>query len=149
LEYAAPLADVLTGVILHHSALPLTDGPQEIQRLHMEEKGFADIGYHFLVDEAGLIYAGRPLDVRGAHAYGCNYGTVGICMIGNFEEIDPTAQQLAALDALLRDLAARYPGLRALAGHKDCNPGTTLCPGARFFPRLPEIAQAHGLTYGV
>ncbi len=147
--YDEPLDEVLRMVVLHHSALPLTDGPVEIQRLHMDERGFADVGYHFLIDEAGSLYEGRPLNVRGAHAHSFNSGSVGVCLLGNFENNPPSQAQIMVLDALLTTLIDYYPSITRLAGHKDCNPGVTLCPGAHFYPLLDSIAQRHGLLYGI
>ena len=144
--YDQPLADILNRIVLHHSALPLSDGPREIQRLHMEEKGFADIGYHYLIDQAGLLYQGRAMNVRGAHAYGANYASVGICLIGNFEEIAPTNEQMTTLRLLITDLTTQYPGIIEIAGHRDLNSGT-LCPGANLYPFLPDLARMHNLTY--
>ncbi len=146
LIYDQPLKDILNRIIIHHSALPLSDGPREIQRLHMEEKGFADVGYHFLIDQAGLLYEGRSMMVRGAHAYGANYASVGICLIGNFEEIQPTLEQMSTLQALLTSLASQYTGIVEIAGHRDLN-SETLCPGANLYPLLPELAMQHSLQY--
>jgi hypothetical protein len=64
--YAEPLPEALNTIIMHHSALPLGDGPLEIQAKHMQQRGFADIGYHFVIDEVGQIYEGRNLEARGA-----------------------------------------------------------------------------------
>ena len=149
LVYDQPLESVLNRIIIHHSALPLTDGPLEIQRLHTEEKGFADVGYHFLINEKGQLFEGRSLQVRGAHTYGANYGSLGICLLGNFEEIQPAPVQLAVLSILLSDLTARYPLITHLSAHLDHNPGITLCPGAHLYPLLPGLAQERALQYGL
>lgn len=149
LVYDRPLEEVLERIIIHHSALPLTDGPVEIQRLHMEERGFADIGYQYLIDEAGRLFEGRPLNVRGAHTAGSNTGSVGICLLGNFEETQPTAAQLNSLHALIKALLLNFKNITSLAGHKDFNPDTTLCPGQHLYALLAEIAGQHGLRYGV
>lgn len=147
LVYALPLAEVLRTLIVHHSALPTTDGPRAIQTLHMQRRGYADIGYHFIIDAAGLLYAGRDLAVRGAHTGGANTGSVGACLLGNFELAAPAAAQLDTLRALGADLAARY-GLTHLAGHRDFQPEATVCPGAQLAPLLPDLATALGLTLG-
>jgi len=147
--YDRPLVEVLDKLILHHSALPLTDGPLEIQHLHMEEKGFADIGYHVLIDGTGRLFEGRSLSVRGAHTYGANYGSVGICVLGNFEEIQPAPAQIAIVKLLLKSLPALYPGINRMAGHKDFNPDVTLCPGENFYSLLSGLAQEVSLHYGV
>lgn len=147
LVYAQPLADILRTLIVHHSALPLSDGPREIQILHMRSKGYADIGYHYVIDAAGQLYAGRDLTVRGAHTGGANTGSVGACLLGNFELAAPEPAQLATLRALGADLAARY-GVTHLAGHRDFQPEETVCPGAQLEPLLPDLAAALGLSYG-
>lgn len=51
--YEEPLEKVLTTIIVHHSALLPSDGPREIQQMHLQFKGYADIAYHFLIDETG------------------------------------------------------------------------------------------------
>jgi hypothetical protein len=81
-------------------------------------RGFGDIGYNFLIDEAGHIYEGRhsrdyadgePVTgedlagnvVRGGHAKNFNDGTVGIVLLGNFQHRQPTLAARTALDRLL------------------------------------------------
>jgi hypothetical protein len=147
LTYDEPLTEVLHTIVVHHSALPLSDGPLEIQRLHQEEKGFADVGYQFLIDENGRLYEGRALNVRGAHTFGQNYGSVGICLIGNFEVIQPSPEQLIMLRSLLACLVGQFPRITRMAGHRDFNSGT-LCPGANLAPLLPVYASELGLEFG-
>jgi N-acetylmuramoyl-L-alanine amidase len=148
LVYDQALEQVYRVIVVHHSALPLSDGPREIQNLHMDEKGFADIGYHYLIDQSGSLYEGRAIDVRGAHTLGYNYGTVGICLIGNFEEIQPAQAQVEMLQNLVACLLGRFPKIDRLAGHNDYNPGVTLCPGENLAPLLPRIARQFGLQSG-
>ena len=148
LVYDQPLTAALDRVVVHHSALPVSEGPREIQDLHMDRRGFGDVGYHFLVDETGTLYEGRDLGVRGAHTAGANTGAVGVVLLGNFEEISPSDAQVASLGRLLRCLAARYP-LQNLAGHRDFNPGATLCPGESLAALLPELARSVGLRFGI
>ncbi len=146
--YAKPLAQALTTIVVHHSALPLHDGPLEIQEKHMHTKGFADIGYHFVIGVSGEIYAGRDLHVRGAHTGGHNTGTIGVVLLGNFEERTPFEAQLISLKVLsdcLRDVYA----LTHLAGHRDFQPGVTLCPGVHLEALLPELATELELEFGV
>jgi hypothetical protein len=145
--YSRPLSQILTTIVVHHSALPVTDGPYQIQQKHMRDKGYADIGYHFVIDEAGRIYAGRKLDVRGAHTGGHNTGTVGIVLLGNFEETQPTAAQWTSLKMLVARLASDY-GIKYLAGHGDFQPDETVCPGRNLEVRLPDLAAELGMTFG-
>jgi hypothetical protein len=146
LVYDQPLAGVLTTLVVHHSASVL-DGPRAIQKLHMEKRGYADIGYHYLIDAEGRLYEGRLVGVRGAHTGGFNTGTVGVCLLGNFENQWPDVRQLEALRGLGTHLAAAY-GLGFLASHQGFQPAATVCPGHNLQPLLPDLAGVMGLTYG-
>jgi hypothetical protein len=111
-------------LILHHTATQSNDPdpPATIRSIyyyHAITQGWGDIGYNFLIDEAGNIYEGRysrpyasgesPTGqdltgngVTGAHAQGYNSGTVGIALLGTLTNQDATP---AARDALGRLLA--------------------------------------------
>jgi hypothetical protein len=145
--YDQPLNQVLRQLVVHHSALPASDGPREIQRLHQQQRGFADVGYHFLIDAGGAIYEGRPIHVRGAHVASHNTGAVGVCLLGNFERIEPTPAQIASLLSLATALRDTF-GITHLAGHRDLPAQHTLCPGANLWPRLPALAAQLRLTHG-
>lgn len=145
--YTAPLSQVLTTIVVHHSALPLSDGPREIQRVHMTTLGFADIAYHFVIDGDGRLFEGRPLNVRGAHTRGHNTGTVGVVLLGNFERASPAPQQLTTLQTLLLSLRDTY-GITHVAGHRDFLPTETVCPGQMLETLLPDIARTAGLRLG-
>lgn len=114
-------------VIVHHSASP----PVELERIAEwhAERGYSDIGYHFVIQQGGLIRLGRPLDVVGAHCKGHNSGSIGVCVVGSFENRQPVpGDQWAALVSLVGDLLRQY-GLKVsdVYGHKEL--GSTLCPG--------------------
>ena len=145
--YNQPLQQVLRTLVVHHSALPLTDGVREIQYKHQKDKGYADIGYHFVINAAGAMYEGRPLNVRGAHVGGFNTGSVGICLLGNFEEGQPTPAQLTSLEALAGALKTQF-NITHLAGHRDFQPTETVCPGKGLEPLLPNLATKFGLQFG-
>lgn len=148
LVYPEPLADALDTLVVHHSALPVSDGPLAIQTLHMQQRGFADIAYHFVIDDLGQIYEGRKITTRGAHTGGHNTGAVGIVLLGNFEFTQPTPTQLASLKALAQYLVQTYTLIR-LAGHRDFQPGVTVCPGENLEPLLPMLASELGVVFGV
>ncbi len=146
--YPQPLNEVLDTIVVHHSALPLSDGPLEIQAKHLSTQRYADIAYHFLIDAAGTIYAGRDLQVRGAHTGGHNTGTVGIVLLGNFEETTPFEVQMDSLQRLSRCLRDTYR-ITHLAGHRDFQPEVTVCPGENLETLLPGIAKELRLEFGV
>jgi len=104
-------------LVVHHTALKVTGDertPQErmqaLYKYHAEGLGWGDIGYHFVIDENGTIYEGRAggEDVIGGHAYCSNTSTIGVALMGNFEEEQPTQAQFLSLKKLLAYLAQEY-----------------------------------------
>src|SRR5262245_44507247 len=96
----------VTHLIVHHTAMgneaPNSDWPaivRSIWNFHVFERGWADIGYNYLIDPDGVIYEGRAGgdDVVGAHFSGVNAGTVGVAMLGAFTSAPPTSQALNSL----------------------------------------------------
>ena len=147
--YAGPLADSYQTLVAHHSAFYEADGLatlREVQRLHRGDRGWADVGYHFLVDKDGAIYEGRDLGARGVHTQGHNTGSVGVCLLGDFRAEAPSDAQLNGFYNLSRWLAGSLR-LSHLAAHNQFNPGT-VCPGAALADRLPGLAARLGLEYG-
>ena len=116
-------------VILHHAAAS-TCSVEDIHRWHLAN-GWCGIGYHFLVRKDGSVWRGRPEDTVGAHAYGANGDSLGVCFEGNFEtEIMPDAQRRAGA-ALVADLLARYHLTKgAVIRHSEVC--ATACPGRNF-----------------
>jgi hypothetical protein len=128
---------------VHHSAVYLPDTSatvaaaqiSAIQREHMQ-KDWGDIGYHFVIDTAGRVWACRSLAWQGAHAGDSerNRGNIGICVLGNFtrgpEGQEPTTPQLAALRSLVASLRRQY-SIRpeGLLTHRELR--STSCPGER------------------
>jgi hypothetical protein len=147
LEYSAPLADWLDSIIIHHTALAFPEGPRTIQSTHQAVRGFADISYHFLIDSLGTLFEGRSLNVRGAHTGGANTGSIGIALIGNYEDCPPLRRPLDTLITLARTLIADYT-ITHLAGHRDFQPGETQCPGDNLEAIMADLAAQLGLIYG-
>lgn len=46
-------------------------------------KGFSDVGYHYVIQPSGEVQIGRPINKRGAHVKDENIGNIGVCLIGN------------------------------------------------------------------
>lgn len=135
-------------LVLHHSASP--DVPAaEIHGWHLA-KGWAGIGYHFVIRKDGSIERGRPLEAIGAHAGpDVNGDSIGICLCGDFMQQLPDAAQIKSLlqliDWLNQNYAADHPQGLAIKLHREV--AATLCPGA-LFPateiRRPEPAAETG-----
>ena len=126
-------------IVIHHSATA-TGSATSFDRTH-RAKGEAGIGYHFVIGngtstgDGALETTFRWAEQRdGAHAKGWDAQSIGICLVGNFEEARPSPAQMRTLVLLVRHLRARYgiPGERVMA-HSAVN--ATKCPGARFSMR--------------
>ena len=106
----------------------------EIRRWHVQDNGWRDIGYHFVIDRDGTVARGRPVERTGAHTKGKNTGTIGVCLIGGhgsaatdkFEE-HFSWQQHKALGALLVDLRNQFPTITRVSGHNQY--AQKACPG--------------------
>ncbi len=146
--YPENLADVYRTVVIHHSASRLfTDETMsDIQDLHMDRNGWADIGYHYGIDKDGVIYEGRDIHVRGASVAGHNTGTIGVVVMGDFQWDMPLDVQLEAAQTLVNWLAALYR-LTHLAGHFEFNP-ESVCPGKNMVSYLDTFAQKADLQRG-
>lgn len=111
-------------IIIHCSAT--IDGKdftvEDIRRWHLE-RGFSDIGYHWVIYRDGSLHAGRPEKISGAHCTGHNSISIGICYIGGLDKNGlpadtRTPQQKAALTNFLEQLHFRYPDAK-IYGHRD------------------------------
>ena len=74
-------------IILHCSATP--EGRDvsmaDIRKWHVEERGWSDVGYHFVVTLDGTVHVGRPMDRAGAHCKGRNGNSIGVCYVGGMD----------------------------------------------------------------
>ncbi|SPT53292.1 Uncharacterized protein potentially involved in peptidoglycan biosynthesis [Actinomyces bovis] len=138
---------------------------------HSQTLGWGDIGYNFLVDKFGQVFEGRygtlasaaGQMVAGAHARGVNTGSMGISMMGDYSNIDPTSTQLdkvgklagwflgragvedargnapLAIQITERYRAGQSVNLPVILAHRDV--GYTACPGERGYSKMGQIRQ--------
>ncbi|XP_047449302.1 peptidoglycan-recognition protein SC2-like [Mugil cephalus] len=143
------MKDSARRVIIHHTALQSCRGLSQckrhlvdIQRMHMNERSFDDIGYNFLVGGDGTVFEGRGWGVVGAHAKGHNSDSVGIAFMGNFNNDTPSTQALTSVKQLLQSGVSQgflQPQF-VLCGHRDV--GTTECPGENLYAALPQLRSS-------
>lgn len=93
-----------------------------------------DIGYHLGLEFADGRYnylIGRSLSKRGAHCPKRNSDGIGICILGNFDIINPCHQQYFMVASLCRCLQEVY-GIETdnIRPHSDYSHKT--CPGEMF-----------------
>ena len=160
-------------VTLHHTSNANTGAAemQRIQQKHMSLfpyvmsfgpfKGlnFDDIGYHFIMDKAGVVYEGRQLEVApgapgGPYTKGEHVATnntvagIGFCTMGDYEATEgneawPAARQ-KDLEKVVSALCRRYklPASK-LSYHKvmALAASPSLCPGSNYIPSIPDIIK--------
>lgn len=116
-------------IILHHSA-GKTGTVESIHKYHRDTRGWAGIGYNFVIYKDGTVHEGRGLNYTGAHCSGYNSRSVGICCIGDFTSEYMTKAQYYALAELIKYLKGIFPGA-VVKGHREF--ANTACPG-KYFP---------------
>ena len=108
-------------VTFHHSASDFGDA-ETIHKWHTE-RGFACIGYHFVITKDGTIEHGRKLQLVGAHNAGRNADSIGVCVIGHFGKYPMTAPQEEACARLYHDLCRAYGKKLIVECHHEKCPG--------------------------
>lgn len=116
-------------IILHHSGVSVLQSIEIIHNYHKNTNKWSGIGYHFYVRKDGSIYRGRPEEMIGAHAYGANSDSIGICAEGDFNNETMTDVQKNAIKELVAYLKAKY-GIDTVVGHRDTI--ATSCPGKNY-----------------
>lgn len=130
---------------LHHS-VSKGDGPsivRAIQNYHMDERGWKDIAYSFLIDANGDTYEGRGYAIAGGHTKNHNSKSHGICLIGNYNVATPSVDMIDALVSMVAEgyLAGKFP-LAFTGGHRDADGASTTCPGQTLYDMIPDINRA-------
>lgn len=112
-------------IIIHCTATPegrIVTVPDVIT-MH-KQRGFSTIGYHYLIGLNGEVWAGRNIEVAGAHCEGHNSKSIGIAYVGGMtkdmkEPKDTrTIAQKDALFLLVRKLKRKY-NITKVSGHRD------------------------------
>ena len=126
---------------------------------HAQVLNWGDIGYNYLIDTQGNIYEGRygGDGVIGAHTYNSytntnyNEGSIGISLLGNYENLTPADNALQTFMNLIADKSLLFAiepdsiinykdeNLAAIVGHRDID--ATLCPGENLYEFLLNIRE--------
>lgn len=121
----------ISRIIVHCTATPAGREVTvaDIDRWH-RQRGFACIGYHYVVYLDGSVHQGRPVGRQGAHCLGYNATSIGVCYGGGTaadgSPLDTrTPAQKSALVALLRALRKQFPAA-TIHSHRDFAPKA--CP---------------------
>jgi hypothetical protein len=146
-------------IIIHHTATGKDlDDPktaiQSIYKYHIFARKWGDIGYNYIIDPKGNIYEGRygGDSVVGGHAWGANVGSIGIAVLGNYQQNAVPEPVLKSLAALIKEKTGQYgidplgssvfggENMPNIMGHRDT--AVTACPGEKLYAQLPMLRLA-------
>src|SRR5215813_852168 len=112
-------------ITLHHTASEKTPYEvEELQRGHKNTfwryvgamlgqaqiyKNWGDVGYHFLVDEDGRVYAARSMLYQGAHVLHHDPGNLGIAVLGDYTNKPLNQKQLDAIKHIISETRKTSP----------------------------------------
>lgn len=130
---------------IHHSAVNFNrerDAGQHIANIQSwgmgKDRNWTDIPYHFIIAPNGDIFEGRDPFTEGES--NTTYDTSGhlqINLLGNFNEQDPTEEQLQSLVRLIGWAHREFDIPTAtIKAHRDFAP--TGCPGDRLYRYVEE-----------
>lgn len=135
-------------IVVHHSAS--TQGtPKSMDAYHRQRGMENGLAYHFVIGNGngmgdGEIFTGMRWrgQLNGGHlaSESLNAKSIGICLVGNFENSRPSSREMQSLYALVGYLRQRCKlPVSAVKLHRQINTRPTECPG-RLFP-LQSLLQ--------
>jgi hypothetical protein len=146
-------------IIVHHTASPNTAETsrahafglsRQIQRFHMDSRGWDDIGEQLTISRGGHVMEGRAGSLQaigrnglvvGAQSLHHNEHTIGIENEGTYIKDEVPGRLWGALVEVCAWLCTAH-GLdpaTAIVGHRDYN--STDCPGDVLYRRLPQLRK--------
>ena len=125
-----------TQIVIHHTAGQDRSelDVEALRRYHVQERGWSDIGYHWVVERVGETWQavmGRPMNRAGAHVRGHNLYSVGVAFVGDFMVEPPPPGQLIVGARLVAGLRESL-GLKVDDIKQHGWLGNTKCPGQHF-----------------
>ena len=111
-------------------------GVENIYSFHVNDLGWNDIGYSFLIGGDGSVYEGCGWNREGAHTYGYNKKSIGIAFIGNYQAKPARDKMLEAAHKLI--LCGKSQGIlrgnvRVIGARQV---GSTASPGLRLYEQI-------------
>jgi N-acetyl-anhydromuramyl-L-alanine amidase AmpD len=126
-------------IFVHHSA-SIGQRAEDYARYHVRSRGWAGIGYHFVIEVNGDIIGCNALNRISYGVANHNTRGVHICLSGDFTKQEPTKAQLKSLNNLIKHLRKQLPQYLPVAGHKEF--GQTSCPGPNVEKHLYKFNAA-------
>ena len=138
-------------ITIHHDGMPpvalnsrsdVSARIDQIRKSH-QQRGWGDIGYHFVVDPRGEVWEARPLSWQGAHVANQNPGNLGVLVLGNFQVQQPSSTQLDTLDRFVAAQMNHY-GVTLSSVHTHQELAPTQCPGRSLQQHMTSTRRPSG-----
>lgn len=113
-----------TKIITHHALSSRESTAQDVDSWHkLRWPGFVShyfknnkgkpyhVGYHYVIEWDGTVVQCRDDSEEGAHTVGMNSSSIGVCFMGNFDNMMPSIAQEASWMKLHAKLVVKYPVL--------------------------------------
>ena len=155
----------INSIYIHHSASNFGDA--KLIDLWHRERGYTEIGYHYVVlngfptaemykrkvfnaELIGHIEKGRDLDKIGSHVAGHNADSIGVCLVHN--DMPYSETQLESYQLLVATLAQYFDvKVENIKGHYEVDKNKPLCPSlnmdkerkiiAELMHNMPDVAR--------
>ena len=134
-------------IILHCSATREGQdiSTETIKGWHVNDRGWSDIGYHYIVLLDGTVDQGRPVKRQGAHVRGYNKDSIGVCYVGGLDaDMNPkdtrTDLQKDSLTELISYLMDSYEDA-TLHGHNEFS--SKACPSFNVEEEYKELIDCY------
>ena len=125
----------ITEVVVHHTDTYEDQNIDydDVYKWHVEDRGFKDVGYHFLILRNGDLQVARPISQTGAHCLkGHNRYSIGLSFVGGIvgsgkkrgtkrDSSTFKPEQWETFKAFMRAFYSVHPGGQAW-GHVDIDP---------------------------
>lgn len=133
-------------IVIHHTASLTTYTLDQMNADHKAKFGLISslggyIAYHYVIEANGKITQTRRDNEIGCHCPP-NEGRIGICLVGNFQLIKPTPEQIVSLSKVVESLQKTY-NINEVWGHRDCR--KTECPGDNLYMYVQLFAKINWL----
>ena len=130
-------------IVVHHSASPIdSTTPEKIRKWHVEDRGWSDIGYHYIIKNNNEVFVARPENKKGAHSPPRNGDSIGICVVGNYDAENPRKPMMDALETLINELLQKHNlTWNEVTWHRMWQ--ATACPGEKLIPILHQIKNRY------
>lgn len=107
-----------TDIAIHHS-LTKTGNSRAFANYHVGTHGWPEVAYHFVILRDGTIEYNHQLGVKSYHVGNSNDIAVGICLVGDFRDSEPTEAQKKSLYELHPLIVKELPNYKRTRGHDE------------------------------